>query len=119
MGRRDKLVPKVMFTAMQQLEQNCGTLDVATLRQKVEQHTNLDAGDMVILPHGPSRWRSALERYSHEYVKAQLITKDRGRWSITTQGINALSGGESTAFDIARGAYNRWKKRNRRESHKS
>ncbi|MFZ4439215.1 MAG: winged helix-turn-helix domain-containing protein [Syntrophales bacterium] len=113
MGRRDVLAANVMFTAMQQLAKNGGQMDFATLREKVERYAQLDMWDMTTLPHGKTRWCSALERYSHEYVKAQLITKDHGRWSITAEGIKALKGDALTAYDIARRAYDNWRKQNR------
>ena len=110
MGRRDQLAAKVIYAAMEALARAGGTADLATLRKNVETNSQLEPWDTTILPHGKTRWCSALERYSHEYVKAQLITKDRGRWSITSEGRRALEGDAQKAFDKAREAYSRWKR---------
>jgi hypothetical protein len=112
-GRRDALAAKVLFSALKQLAQADGTLDLKTLRARVESNTPLDPWEGTILPHGKTRWCSALERYSHEYVKAGLILKQRGRWTLTDKGRSALNGDQHTAFDIARGAYESWEDANR------
>jgi hypothetical protein len=108
MGRRDALAAKVMFSALDQLAQNKGCLDLVTLRTKIEATTRFDAWEGAVLPHGKTRWRSALERYSHEYVKANLISKNRGRWTLTDSGYLALQGDSIRAFDCARSAYLIW-----------
>jgi hypothetical protein len=107
-GRRDALAAKVLFAALEQLAQNNGTLGYATLRSKVESNVQFDPWEKTILPHGKSRWCSALERYSHEYVKAKLISKDRGQWTLTDNGRLALHGDQITAFNIARSSYESW-----------
>jgi hypothetical protein len=112
MGRRDLLAAKVIFAAMAEMAQAGGTDDIAKLRKQIEKNLHLDAWDTVVLPHGKTRWCSALERYSHEYVKAKLITKDRGRWSITLEGMRALDGDALTTFKNVRAAYSLWKRKN-------
>lgn len=112
MGRRDLLAAKVVFAAMAELARAGGNAHVATLRKMVEEKSQPDAWDTFVLPHGKTRWCSALERYSHEYVKAKLITKDRGRWSITIEGMRALDGDPLTTFNNVRAAYSLWKRKN-------
>jgi hypothetical protein len=108
MGRREALAAKVVFAALGQLAQNNGSLDLATLRTRIEANTQFDAWESTVLPHGKTRWCSALERYSHEYVKANLISKNRGQWTLTVNGRFALHGDPMTTFGSARRAYQTW-----------
>jgi len=78
MGRRDALAAEVLFVALKVLRENGGTLDLNALRAGVAESASLTPWDEEVLPHGKPRWLSALERYSHEYVKAGFLSNTGG-----------------------------------------
>lgn len=107
-GRRECLAANVLYNALQLLERNGGGMDLASLRIAVAETTDLDAWALTELPHGKTRWCSALERYSHEYVKAGFISKHQGQWHLTDQGRSVLTEGADRVFQKARAAYDEW-----------
>lgn len=108
-SRRESLASKVMFAALRLLDEHGGRLRIADLRREVPENTALSDWELFVLPHGRPRWQSALDWYSHEYVKAGLLLKAKGMWTITERGRKGLQDGAESMFSLARAGYLEWK----------
>jgi len=108
-GKRDSLAAKVIFIALNKLAQHDGKMKksdlLSALENEIEQSPSFETWDKETLKHGKTRWLSSLEMYSHEYVKGGLLIKNRGIWSITNKGRDALKKDPISLFNDVRDEY--------------
>ena len=86
-----------------------GTLPLRRVKAEVASRVLLTQADKhVFQKSGYVRWESVLHFYSIDCVKAGLLTKDSGLWSLTEAGLQAatLPGGEIMAMAVA--GYKAW-----------
>lgn len=105
LAQRNRLAAKVMFAVLGMLHHSGGALPFKKIRLSIGQSMALDAWELAALSHGKSRWESALDFYSHEYVKAGLLRKDQGDWSLTDFGRQTYTQAAETIFRGVHVAY--------------
>jgi restriction system protein len=57
---------------------------------------------------GYVRWQSVLHFYTIDCMKAGLLIKENGIWSLTQEGINAIELGPEKLFELSRAKYKEW-----------
>jgi len=70
-----------------------------------------------MLPQGRTQWQSALNFYSHHYVKASFMRKDKGYWSLPKNDPAAQYTNALQLYEAADEVYNLWLEQNQDRSH--
>ena len=99
---------KVMFAAMQALDELGGSARVSNLRAAIASRCQLDEWERD-MSKGSPRWFTFLSFYSTTYAVGGFIRKQRGTWHLTDEGKAALSGSAESAFCSAQDAYEKSK----------
>jgi hypothetical protein len=85
-------------------------MPVRKLLSQVEGRVHLEDWDKEIYPRtGLVRWKQVLYFYGLECVKAGFLTREKGVWSLTSEGEGALKLGPKGLLDRASRAYRKWK----------
>lgn len=99
---------KVMFCAMQVLDELGGSSRVADLRSAIASRCDLSEWERDASGGSP-RWFTFLSFYSTCYAVGGFIRKQRGTWYLTDEGKAALSGSADSVFCAALDAYEKSK----------
>ena len=110
-SRSEALGSRVMFAAMQALEQSGGRLRSREVAARVAQQLDLDDwAQEIIESNGLPRWRMYLHFFSVDSVKAGFLSKEKGIWQVTASGENALRNGAEAYFRAAQAGYRAWRR---------
>ena len=102
----------VMFSAMQALQKAGGTLPARKVAEQVQLQLTPNAwAQEIIASNGLPRWKTMLQFYSVDSVKAGFLHKDHGDWTLTPAGTQALALGAESYFRAAQQAYRKWARR--------
>ena len=83
-SRSEALGSRVMFAAMQALQQADGKLRSRDVAARVAQQLEFDDwAQEIIESNGLPRWRMYLHFFSVDSVKAGFLLKEKGVWQIT------------------------------------
>ena len=105
-----ELASKVMFAALSILKENDGEMPMREVLKAVEKRVNLDDWARNRYEKtGNIRWKSVLQFYSIDYVKAGYLVKKKGVWYLTPEGYDALKRGPVGLLESAEKAYREWK----------
>ena len=99
---------KVMFLAMQVLDEMGGSARTSDLRSAIASRGQLSEWEREAA-HGSPRWFTFLSFYSTCYAVGGFIRKQRGTWHLTDEGKAALSGSAEDVFCAAQDAYSKSK----------
>ena len=99
---------KVMFCAMQVLDELGGSSRVADLRSAIASRCDLSEWERDASGGSP-RWFTFLSFYSTCYAVGGFVRKQRGTWHLTDEGKAALSGSAEDVFLAAQDAYEKSK----------
>lgn len=110
MSRSQSLAAKVMFEAFKILKQNGNEMQIGDLMKEIEKNVTLNEWDKERYEKsGYVRWKSILQFYSIDCLKAGYLLKKKGRWYLTQEGEEAISLGQTKLLETARKAYMQWK----------
>lgn len=83
------------------------------VKARIAQTVQLDEWANEYLPKaGGPRWTAVLHFFSIDCVKAGFLTKQRGVWSLTAEGEEALKLGADGFLDTAMKRYREWREKN-------
>lgn len=104
---------KLTYLAMQGILSNGGQMSLADIYAYIENHAELNSYDKGNLESGGVRWKSLLNFFSVEMVKAGYLVKKNGVWHITDEGTQAVTTlNEHEFFKAYHSAYTKWQKGN-------
>jgi len=116
LSRTRQLSAKVMFAAMQILVEKGGEAPGREVIAQIEKRVELDEwAKEVYEKTGNTRWKSILQFYTIDLIKAGYLVKKSGVWYVTTEGKSALELGEAKLAENAMSAYRNWRETNPRE----
>ena len=105
-----KLGEKVIFAALQILREHEGELQGQQVIEEVSKRVDLDEWEKARYEKsGYIRWKSVLNFYTIDCLKAGFMLKNQGIWYLTPEGEKALELGESQLLKSATQAFKQWK----------
>lgn len=120
LSRSNELASRLMFAAMRLLRDRGGELPSAEVLDALPQQVPLDEWACEIIEsNGLPRWRTYTHFFSVDAVKSGFLTKSRGIWRITPEGVQALELGERGYFERAQRGYRQWRKQQLAQSGES
>ncbi|MEO5995438.1 MAG: Mrr restriction system protein [Chitinophagaceae bacterium] len=105
-----RIAAKVIYAALRILKENGGSMrgsDLVDLTGKSLTFTDWEKERYE--KTGNIRWESMLHFYSIDSIKAGFLRKDKGTWTITPEGEEALKLDPEALLDKATKAYRSWK----------
>ena len=109
------LAAKVIYAAFQALKENGGELPRSQVFDEVERRTKLDDWARERYEKtGYLRWRSVLQFFAIDCVKAGFLVRKKAVWYLTPEGEAALQLGERGLLEAAMEAYRKWRQENPR-----
>lgn len=103
------LVIKLIHAALSVLQENGGEMPARELIDAVGQRVELDDWAKGHYEKtGAIRWKSTLNFYSIDCVKAGYLVKKKGVWYLTAEGKEALKLGPTGLMESAQQAYLQW-----------
>lgn len=113
LSRSRELAAKVIFAALQILNEKGGQAPGREVLSEVEKRVTLDDwAKATYEKSGYIRWQSILHFFSIDCIKAGYLIKKKGVWYLTPEGENALKLGEVGLLNAATAAYRIWKNEN-------
>lgn len=113
LSRSRELAAKVIFAALQILNEKGGQAPGREVISEVEKRVTLDDwAKATYEKSGYVRWQSILHFFSIDCIKAGYLVKKKGVWYLTPEGENALKLGEVGLLNAATAAYRNWKNEN-------
>ena len=110
LSRSQALASKLMFTALSLLRDKGAAIKAAALLDALGEKLTFDDWALELIEsNGLPRWRMYAQFFSVDAVKAGFLLKDRGMWSLTESGKQALLLGERGYFFKAQQGYKSWK----------
>lgn len=104
---------RLMFAALKVLKENGGEMRGSQVVEEVEKRVPLGEWETHRYEKtGNIRWRSVLQFYSIDLLKAGFLIKKKGVWFLTPEGESALKLGETGLLDSATKAYREWRQKN-------
>lgn len=104
---------RLMFAALKVLKENGGEMRGSQVVEEVEKRVSLGEWETHRYEKtGNIRWRSVLQFYSIDLLKAGFLIKKKGVWFLTPEGESALKLGETGLLDSATKAYREWRQKN-------
>jgi restriction system protein len=108
--RSKDLAARVIYAALQILQQRGGQASRREILAEVESRITLDEWALGTYEKtGNVRWKAILHFYSIDCIKAGYLIKNNGIWYITPEGEIALSLGAIGLLAAANAAYRKWK----------
>jgi restriction system protein len=102
-----------MFAALKVLKENGGEMRGSQVVEEVAKRVPLGEWETHRYEKtGNIRWRSVLQFYSIDLMKAGFLIKKKGVWFLTPEGESALKLGETGLLDSATKAYREWRQKN-------
>jgi restriction system protein len=115
-SRSRQLGAKVIYSAMQVLQERGGELTGRDVIAEVEHRVELDDwARSTYEKSGYTRWISILHFYSIDMIKAGFMLKRKGVWYLTPEGEAAIKLGEHLMLETALAKYKEWRVENPRE----
>lgn len=115
-SRSRALAVKVLFPAFKALQEAGGSLPSSELKSRIAGTLDIDDWGREFLPKANApRWAAVLHFFSIDCVKAGFLTKQRGVWSLTSEGEDALKLGPEGFLDLAMKSYREWRDKNPRQ----
>ena len=91
LSRSQALASKLMFTALSLLRDEGAAIKAAALLDALGEKLTFDDWALELIEsNGLPRWRMYAQFFSVDAVKAGFLLKDRGMWSLTESGKQAL-----------------------------
>lgn len=113
LSRSRELAAKVIFAALQILNEKGGQAPGREVISEVEKRVTLDDwAKATYEKSGYVRWQSILHFFSIDCIKAGYLVKKKGVWYLTPEGESALKLGEVGLLNAATAAYRNWKNEN-------
>lgn len=113
LSRSRELAAKVIFAALQILNEKGGQAPGREVISEVERRVTLDDwAKATYEKSGYVRWQSILHFFSIDCIKAGYLVKKKGVWYLTPEGESALKLGEVGLLNAATAAYRNWKNEN-------
>lgn len=104
---------RLMFAALKVLKENGGEMRGSQVVEEVAKRVPLGEWETHRYEKtGNIRWRSVLQFYSIDLMKAGFLIKKKGVWFLTPEGESALKLGETGLLDSATKAYREWRQKN-------
>lgn len=105
-----KIASKTMYAALKILKENGGSMRSAEVFEKIRNTVAFNDFEKERFEStGYIRWESILHFYSVDATKAGFLQKNKGIWTITPEGEQALKLSPEELVDIATKAYRAWK----------
>jgi restriction system protein len=102
-----------MFAALKVLKENGAEMRGSQVVEEVAKRVPLGEWETHRYEKtGNIRWRSVLQFYSIDLMKAGFLIKKKGVWFLTPEGESALKLGETGLLDSATKAYREWRQKN-------
>lgn len=112
-GRSIQIAVALMHKALQVLHENANEMSGRQLLLELDKRVPLDEWARARYEKtGYIRWQSILHFYSIDAVKAGFITKKKGVWYLTPEGVKALTMSPTELFEHTKRAYADWRKQN-------
>lgn len=113
LSRSRELAAKVIFAALQIINEKGGQAPGREVISEVEKRVTLDDwAKATYEKSGYIRWQSILHFFSIDCIKAGYLVKKKGVWYLTPEGENALKLGEVGLLNAATAAYRNWRNEN-------
>lgn len=113
LSRSRELAAKVIFAALQIINEKGGQAPGREVISEVERRVALDDwAKATYEKSGYVRWQSILHFFSIDCIKAGYLVKKKGVWYLTPEGEIALKLGEVGLLNAATAAYRNWKNEN-------
>ncbi len=110
LARSNQLAVKLMFAALCHLRDEGGTMRGRELIAKIPSLVVLDSwANEVLESNSLTRWQTYTHFFSVDAVKAGFLQKNKGYWTLTPSGAQALELGELGYFRAAQAAYRVWR----------
>jgi restriction system protein len=110
LSRSRELASKVIFAALQILNEKGGQAPGREVLSEVEKRVTLDDwAKATYEKSGYIRWQSILHFFSIDCIKAGYLVKKKGVWYLTPEGENSLKLGEVALLNAATAAYREWR----------
>lgn len=109
-SRTRKMAEKVVFAAFNVLKKNGGSMRGAEVVETLR--TKLTFDEWEAHQYGKTgyiRWESILHFFTIDCIKAGYMTKNKGTWSLTPEGEEAIKLGADGLLNAANAAYRKWK----------
>lgn len=102
------IAEKTIFATFQILKKNGATpgKEVVEMIRKTVEFSEYETH--IYEKTGYVRWESILHFYTIDCMKAGLLQKENGLWSLTIEGEKAISLGAEKLFDTAKAKYREW-----------
>lgn len=102
------IAEKTIFATFQILKKN-GPTPGKEVIERIRQTVSFNEYETHIYEKtGYVRWESVLHFYTIDCMKAGLLQKENGLWSLTTDGEKSISLGAENLFETARAKYREW-----------
>lgn len=113
LSRSRELAAKVIFAALQILNEKGGQAPGREVISEVEKRVTLDDwAKATYEKSGYVRWQSILHFFSIDCIKAGYLVKKKGVWYLTPEGEIALKRGDVGLLNAATAAYRNWRNEN-------
>ena len=112
LSRSKALGAKVIYAALKIIKENGGEMSGRNVVEKVGERVQFNEWDKEQYEKtGNIRWRSILQFFSIDCVKAGFLIKKKGIWFITEEGEEALKLGEVGLLNKATAKYREWREK--------
>lgn len=110
LSKSQALAAQVMFAALTLLRENNAPMRGSEILDAIGPRLPLDDWAREVMEsNGLPRWRMYAQFFSVDAVKSGYLVKDKGLWSLTASGCEALERGERGYFLQAQQGYRDWK----------
>ncbi len=104
------LAAKLLFATFNILKEAGGSLPGKDVVTKIESSVELSEWDRSVYEKtGNTRWVSVLHFFSIDAIKSGFLIKEKGMWSITSQGLEAIRLGDIGLLKRCQEGYAKWK----------
>lgn len=109
-SRSRKLAAKVVFEAFKVLKENGGSSKGYDVIEKVRSRVKFDEWETHRYEKtGYIRWESILHFFTIDCMKAGYLQKNKGTWTLTSEGEEAMKLGTEGLLNNATQSYRKWK----------
>lgn len=104
-----RLVERLIYNALTILKEAGGTMRSADVEDEIGKRLQFDEWESANVPSGNPRWQNNLYYYSINLTKSGFIVSNKGRWTITDDGIAALEKyTPEQLYQAAEEGYKKW-----------
>lgn len=117
MSKSRDLASKVIFETFKILKEAGGEMRSVDIVDKIEQNLELDDYDKEVYEKtGYTRWKSILHFFTIDCIKAGYMRKNKGVWTLTKEGEEAMKLGPVKLLDRATELYHVWAATNKEKN---